>query len=96
MSDFDRNQYSLFRVHLKIDKRGFIWVNLDSSEKPTVPWEQNLQKVDEQPRLQVFDMNDYQYDHSWDVVGEYNWKTLIDNYNEVSLHVIQSGSTLRS
>lgn len=86
VSNFDKSQYSLFRVHLKTDKRGFVWVNLDSNETPGVEWVDSFGGVDEQPRLQVFDMSEYRYDHSWDMKGEYNWKTLVDNYNEVRCH----------
>ncbi|KIV79401.1 hypothetical protein PV11_06963 [Exophiala sideris] len=82
VESFDKNNYSLHRVHLKIDKRGFVWVNLDSADRPTVAWETSFEAVDEQPRLHVFDMHEYRYDHSWDMKGQYNWKTLIDNYNE--------------
>jgi phenylpropionate dioxygenase-like ring-hydroxylating dioxygenase large terminal subunit len=83
VESFDKSQYSLFRVHLKIDKRGFAWVNLDSAEEPEVGWKESFQAVDDQERLHAFKMEDYRYDHSWDMDGEYNWKTLIDNYNEV-------------
>ena len=85
VDSFSKNDYSLFRIHLKIDKRGFVFVNLDSADEPAVKWEDSFQAVDEQPRLDVFDMGKYQYDYSWDMNGEYNWKTLIDTYNEVSI-----------
>lgn len=82
---FDKSQYGLFRVHLKVDERGFIWVNLDAAEVPEVSWEESFQAADLQKRLEAFDMKNYRYDHSWSMDGEYNWKTLIDNYNEVSI-----------
>jgi hypothetical protein len=28
-------------------------------------------------------MEDYCYNHSWNMDGDYNWKTLVDKYNEV-------------
>ena len=31
--DFDKSQYSLYKLHLHIDQLGFVWVNLDASEK---------------------------------------------------------------
>lgn len=58
-------------------------MNLDSSDVPEISWEESFSQVDLQKRLAVFDMKNYRYDHSWDMDGEYNWKTLIDNYNEV-------------
>lgn len=81
---FDSSEYSLFRIHLKIDARGFVWVNFDAAETPSVSWDQHLRNVDTQPRLQYFNMEEYSFDHAWSMDGEYNWKTLIDNYNEVS------------
>lgn len=84
VESFNKDEHSLYRVHLKTDKRGFVWVNLDSAESPNVAWEQSFEAVDEQPRLNVFDMQGFRYDHSWDMKGQYNWKTLIDNYNEVT------------
>ncbi|KIW90078.1 uncharacterized protein Z519_09509 [Cladophialophora bantiana CBS 173.52] len=79
---FDKSQYGLFKVHLKVDERGFVWINLDASENVQVKWEELFTSVDTQSRLGAFNMKNYRYDHSWDMDGEYNWKTLIDNYNE--------------
>jgi phenylpropionate dioxygenase-like ring-hydroxylating dioxygenase large terminal subunit len=81
---FDKTQNTLFKVHVHVDHLGFIWVNLDSSEEPEIPWAKFFASVDQQPRLQPFTMSDYRFDHGWDMMGDYNWKTLADNYNEVS------------
>jgi phenylpropionate dioxygenase-like ring-hydroxylating dioxygenase large terminal subunit len=89
IEEFDKSQYSLFKVHLRIDERGFIWVNLDAAETPTISWEEQFEGVDTQPRLQNFDMKDYSYDHTWTMDGcNFNWKTLVENYNEVSSYCI--------
>lgn len=80
---FNGSEYSLFQVHLRVDARGFVWVNLDAAQSPEVLWETYFDKVDTQPRLKDFDMGEYSFDHAWEMDGEYNWKTLIDNYNEV-------------
>lgn len=58
-------------------------MNLEAADVPEVSWEESFSQVDLQRRLEVFDMKNYRYDHSWDMEGVYNWKTLIDNYNEV-------------
>ena len=47
-------------------------------------WEDAFEDIDQQPRLQKFDMTSYKFDHQWEMIGNYNWKTLADNYNEVS------------
>lgn len=82
---FDKTKYGLFPVHTHIDERGFLWVNLDGAEKPTISWEDQFGGVDKQPRLKNYDMDNYEYDHTWTMEGKFNWKTLIENYNEVSV-----------
>ncbi|CAH0041630.1 unnamed protein product [Clonostachys rhizophaga] len=82
MPDFDKEGNSLFKIHVHVDSRGFVWVNLDAEDKPSVPWAQDFDGTDRQPRLDIFNMDDFKFDHAWDMKGDYNWKTLIDNYNE--------------
>ncbi|KAF5252534.1 hypothetical protein FANTH_2428 [Fusarium anthophilum] len=79
---FDKSNNSLYPIHVHVDKLGFIWINMDASPTPTVPWEDDFAGVDTQPRLQPFDMEAYHFDHQWEMIGDYNWKTLADNYNE--------------
>ncbi|KAF2148110.1 iron-sulfur cluster-binding protein [Myriangium duriaei CBS 260.36] len=81
VTNFDPGRSALFPVHVHIDKLGFVWVNLDASEKPA-SWQDDFDGVDEQPRLKGFEWSSYQFDHQWEMLGDYNWKTLADNYNE--------------
>lgn len=78
---FSKTEQGLFPVHVHVDALGFIWVNLDSSPNP-VPWEEDFKGVDTQERFQNFDFGQYKFDHTWQMDGDYNWKTLADNYNE--------------
>ncbi|KAL4950817.1 Rieske [2Fe-2S] iron-sulfur domain-containing protein [Aspergillus filifer] len=39
MVGFDAGEYSLFRIHTHVDKTGFVWVNFDAAETPSIPWE---------------------------------------------------------
>jgi phenylpropionate dioxygenase-like ring-hydroxylating dioxygenase large terminal subunit len=80
---FDKSTNGLFPVHVHVDKLGFIWVNLEASTEPTFSWENDTGGVGQQPRLQHFNMSEYRFDHQWSMMGDYNWKTLADNYNEV-------------
>ncbi|KAJ4352433.1 uncharacterized protein N0V89_007781 [Didymosphaeria variabile] len=80
---FDKAQHSLFPVHVHVDGMGFVWVNMDANETPEVEWKSDFEGVDTQDRLNSVDLKrDFQYDHQWHMIGEYNWKTLADNYNE--------------
>jgi phenylpropionate dioxygenase-like ring-hydroxylating dioxygenase large terminal subunit len=72
----------LYPVHIHIDRNGFIWVNLDTSETPEVAWKDDFEGVDEQPRFDHYNFEEYNFDHTWDQEGEFNWKILADNYNE--------------
>ncbi|KIX01928.1 uncharacterized protein Z518_07867 [Rhinocladiella mackenziei CBS 650.93] len=82
VDDFDKSKYSLYGVHLRIDKLGFVWVNLDAANPPTISWEEHFEGVDTQAKLGNFTMDEYAFDHCWEMEGSYNWKSIVDNYNE--------------
>jgi len=82
LEGFDKSKNNLFPIHVHVDKNGFIWVNLDAAEKPEIAWNDDFQGVDEQPRFEHYNFDDYVFDHTWEMEGEYNWKILADNYNE--------------
>ncbi|KAK4502208.1 hypothetical protein PRZ48_005633 [Zasmidium cellare] len=79
---FDRDSNSLLPVHVKVDAHGFVWVNLDAKEAPEVAWEADFKDIDQKARHHSFNFEDYKFDHTWQMTGDYNWKTLADNYNE--------------
>lgn len=83
LAHFDRESNGLYQIHVHVDKLGFVWVNFDAKSKPSVLWEQDFSGVDTQPRLEPFDLTKFHFDHQWEMIGDYNWKTLADNYNEV-------------
>ncbi|RGP71257.1 cytochrome p450 oxidoreductase [Fusarium longipes] len=80
--DFNKEDHSLFPVHVHVDAIGFVWVNLDASPEPEVKWSDDLEGADTQERFKNYDFSQYQFDHVWSMPGNYNWKTLADNYNE--------------
>ncbi|GAB7323139.1 hypothetical protein MBLNU13_g05640t1 [Cladosporium sp. NU13] len=82
LKDFDKSQNGLFPVHVHIDTKGFIWVNLDSKETPEVPWDDSFAGADEQKRFEKFDFNNYKLDHTYELDANYNWKIASDNFNE--------------
>lgn len=88
MDSFDKGGNGLFKIHVHVDERGFVWVNLDGgASEPSVPWKRDFAGADTQPRLGSFNMDDYSFDHAWNMAGDYNWKTLVDNYNEVCVTI---------
>ncbi|KAI9904309.1 hypothetical protein N3K66_000838 [Trichothecium roseum] len=82
LPSFAKSENDLFGIHVHVDKLGFVWVNLESAETPSVPWSSTFAGVDEQERLSAFDTSRYRFDHEWELPGAYDWKTLAENYNE--------------
>lgn len=82
LEGFDKSQNGLFKIHVRTDISGFVWVNLDSKEIPEVPWEEDFDGIDSQERYKVFNFDDYVLDHEYRREGDYNWKILADNFNE--------------
>ncbi|KAJ5151319.1 uncharacterized protein N7482_010571 [Penicillium canariense] len=82
LEGFDKSKNGLLPIHVHTDVNGFIWVNLDGSEKPEISWEDESKGIDPQSRFQAFNFEDYTFNHTWEMDGEYNWKILADKYNE--------------
>ncbi|KAJ5791945.1 uncharacterized protein N7518_008956 [Penicillium psychrosexuale] len=79
---FDKSKNGLLPIHVHIDVNGFIWVNLDASEKPEISWEDDFKGIDLQPRFTGFNFEDYDFDNTGEMSGEYNWKVMAEHYNE--------------
>jgi phenylpropionate dioxygenase-like ring-hydroxylating dioxygenase large terminal subunit len=78
---FDKSKNGMFPVHVKIDRNGFIYVNLSAAETPE-PWETEFDGIDTQDRWKQYNFEDYFLDHEYEMSGNYNWKILADNFNE--------------
>lgn len=70
-------------AHVHIDRMGFVWINLDTADPPQHRWSSDHANTDHQERLRFFDASNYHFAHEYEIVGDFNWKTLADNYNEV-------------
>jgi phenylpropionate dioxygenase-like ring-hydroxylating dioxygenase large terminal subunit len=82
MPDFDKSQNSLLPIHVHVDGNGFIWVNLDGKATPEIAWSDDFTGMDKLPRHKGVNWDDFEFDHTWELNGAYNWKILADNYNE--------------
>lgn len=69
-------------IHIHLDHNRFIWVNLDEKETPAIAWDDLFEGIDQQDRYKGLNIDDYEFDHSWQMEGPYNWKIASDNYNE--------------
>lgn len=81
VQNFDKSQNGLFRIHLRTDALGFIWVNLDASDNPE-PWEKEFDGIDKQERYNGYNLQDYVFDHEFEIDADTNWKLCSDNFNE--------------
>ncbi|OAK97056.1 putative Rieske 2Fe-2S family protein [Phaeosphaeriaceae sp. SRC1lsM3a] len=82
--EFEKEENSLFGIHTRVDRNGFVWVNMDAKEVPEVSFEEHFENVDVQERYveSGIDFGDYELDHTYELDGHYNWKILADNFNE--------------
>ncbi|KAK3716142.1 hypothetical protein LTR37_006587 [Vermiconidia calcicola] len=67
LPSFDKSDNGLFRIHTYIDRLGFIWVNLDSSDEPALQWDEAFTSAVTHERFEHFNMEDYHFDHQWNM-----------------------------
>ena len=84
---FDPSTIRLFPIHVHIDRNGFVYANLDSNPVPDVSWEDQYGHLDQQNVLKHsgVDWDAVEYDFTWTKDGNFNWKLMQDNYNEVCM-----------
>ncbi|KAM0342033.1 hypothetical protein ACHAPU_009761 [Fusarium lateritium] len=75
---FDRSKNGLFPLHVHIDDKGFVWVNMDAKSQPEISWDENRNQA---ARYSSFNLGDYQFDHVKQDTSSFNWKTLADKYS---------------
>ncbi|KAF5660660.1 choline monooxygenase [Fusarium heterosporum] len=75
---FDRSKNGLFPLHVHIDDKGFVWVNMDAKSQPEISWSENRNQA---ARYSSFNLGDYQFDHVKQDTSSFNWKTLADKYS---------------
>ena len=72
MQGFDKNQNNMFSVHVRVDTKGFIWINLDSKDVPEIAWEDDFNGIDTQDRYDQYNFEDYVLDDDYTLEGDVN------------------------
>lgn len=80
VSDFDKKQNGLYAIHTHVTDQGLVFVNFDNSPEGPMPFAEFFKGLEEEFR--EFDFSDYEYHMSYELDGEFNWKTLMDGYME--------------
>jgi phenylpropionate dioxygenase-like ring-hydroxylating dioxygenase large terminal subunit len=87
---FDRSKNGLFPLHVHVDDKGFVWVNMDAKTQPEISWEENRNQA---ARYGSFNLSDYQFDHCKQDNSSFNWKTLADKASANSSSDFQEKSS---
>ena len=84
---FDPSDVRLFPIHTHVDSNGFVYANLDARPEPEISWKQQYGELDRQDVLvnSGVDWDAVEYDFTWTKDGNFNWKLMQDNYNEVQV-----------
>jgi hypothetical protein len=82
LTSFSTSTDDVFPIHSRIDRNGFIWINMDGKTTPEIPFDQCFKDVDIQDRYAPIDFSNYDLSHVYTLEAEYNWKIASDNFNE--------------
>ncbi|RCK58817.1 putative dioxygenase subunit alpha YeaW [Candida viswanathii] len=74
---FKMEENGLLPIHTHITPQGLVFVSFNSDPVPFETWYEGLTE-----ELSTFDFADYEYHMSYELDGTFNWKTLMDGYNE--------------
>lgn len=77
---FEKKENSLYPIHTHVTDQGLIFVNFDATEEGPIPFHEWYSGLEEEMR--EFDFSDYEYHMSYELDGQFNWKTLMDGYME--------------
>lgn len=69
----------MFPIRTHVTRHGLVFVNF-SNEKDVTPFDEWYEGLESE--MDAFDFSDYEYHMSYELDGQFNWKTLIDGYQE--------------
>ncbi|CDK27849.1 unnamed protein product [Kuraishia capsulata CBS 1993] len=77
---FEKEKNSLYEIRTHITDQGLIFVNFDQSEEGPTNFDSWFEGL--QDEMHEYDFSDYEYYMSYELDGKFNWKTLMDGYQE--------------
>lgn len=78
---FVKEENSLFPIKTHVTKEGLVFINFNNdTSEAFIEFDQWFEGVNEE--LSEFDFSDYEYHMSYELDGQFNWKTLMDGYQE--------------
>lgn len=77
---FNKEENSLFPINTHVTRQGLIYVNFCNDPEQLMPFEEFFAGLTEE--MDEFDFSDYDYHMSYELNGKFNWKTLMDGYQE--------------
>lgn len=82
LSTLSTSRDNIFPIHTHTDRNGFIWLNMDASATPEIPFDECFKDVDIQSRYGPINFSNYSLHHIYKLHTTYNWKIASDNFNE--------------
>lgn len=76
---FKKEENSLFPIKTHTTEQGLVFVNFNNGDD-VMPFEEWFDGLNTE--LNEFDFSDYEYNMSYELDGKFNWKTLMDGYQE--------------
>lgn len=77
---FNKVENSLFPIKTHVTPQGLIFVNFCNDPDQMVEFDKWFEGLNAE--MDEFDFSDYEYHMSYELDGQFNWKTLIDGYQE--------------
>lgn len=84
LDGFDKSKNNLFPIHVHVDDNGFIWINMDAAETPAISWEDDFAEIADHNPFDNVNWESYQFDHTWETEGVFNWKVLAESYDQTA------------
>lgn len=77
---FEKKENSLYPIRCHTTDQGLVFINFDSTKEGPVPFDDWFKGL--QTEMHEYDFSDYEYHMSYQLDGKFNWKTLMDGYQE--------------